>query len=296
MWTLHTVILAPHSSQWLSPSVNELLPPLIPLELGGRLKKWIDVEGGLKADRDIAFTPPPPPMARLSRILCKSWPAVKLAGFMIAATVTWGSEKVEIQWWSWGVMGNTCSTVTTCVPYFLPDGILICQLHGANRAYLEAESRSFLPLIEPEGSLPCSQQPPTGPVESSPHPHILFNNILPSMPTCPKWSLTLNLPDQNFVCMYHLPHACYTPRPSHPAWFHHPNNAFEEQTLWSSSLFQKSRDSSVGIALGYGQDDRGSRVRFPAGAGNFSLHHRVQNGCGAHPSSYPMDTGALSLG
>jgi hypothetical protein len=33
----------------------------------------------------------------------------------------------------------------------------------------------------------------------------------------------------------------------------------------------------VGIALGYGLDVRGSRVRFPAGAGNFSLHHRVQN-------------------
>jgi hypothetical protein len=33
-----------------------------------------------------------------------------------------------------------------------------------------------------------------------------------------------------------------------------------------------------------------SRVRFPAGAGNFSLHQRVQNGSGAHPASYPMDT------
>jgi hypothetical protein len=52
----------------------------------------------------------------------------------------------------------------------------------------------------------------------------------------------------------------------------------------------KSRDSSVGIALGYGLDDRGSRVRFPVGAGNFSHHHRVQNGSGAHPASYPMDT------
>jgi hypothetical protein len=46
--------------------------------------------------------------------------------------------------------------------------------------------------------------------------------------------------------------------------------------------------SSVGIALGYGLDYRGSRVRFPAGVGNFSLHHRVQNGSGAHPASYPM--------
>jgi hypothetical protein len=35
---------------------------------------------------------------------------------------------------------------------------------------------------------------------------------------------------------------------------------------------------------------RGSRVRFPAGAGNFSLHHRVQNGCGAHLASYPVGT------
>jgi hypothetical protein len=53
----------------------------------------------------------------------------------------------------------------------------------------------------------------------------------------------------------------------------------------------QSRDSSVSIALGYGLDDRGSRVRFPAGAGNFSLHHRVQSGSGAHPASYPMGTG-----
>jgi hypothetical protein len=49
-----------------------------------------------------------------------------------------------------------------------------------------------------------------------------------------------------------------------------------------------SRDSSAGIALGYGLEDRGSMVRFPSGAGNFSIHHRVQNGSGAHPASYPM--------
>jgi hypothetical protein len=48
--------------------------------------------------------------------------------------------------------------------------------------------------------------------------------------------------------------------------------------------------SSVSVALGNGLDDRGSRVRFPAGAGNFSLHHRIQNGPGAHPASYLMGT------
>jgi hypothetical protein len=50
----------------------------------------------------------------------------------------------------------------------------------------------------------------------------------------------------------------------------------------------KSRDNSVAIALGYRLDDRGSRVRFPAGTGDFSLHHRVQNGSGALPASYSM--------
>jgi hypothetical protein len=32
-------------------------------------------------------------------------------------------------------------------------------------------------------------------------------------------------------------------------------------------------------------------VRLPAGAGNFSLGHSFQTGSGAHPASYPTDTG-----
>jgi hypothetical protein len=65
------------------------------------------------------------------------------------------------------------------------------------------------------------------------------------------------------------------------------NPAEEASRIWTNC---KSRDSSVGIALGYGLDERCSRVRFPVGAGNFSLHHRVQNGFGAYPASYPMGT------
>jgi hypothetical protein len=54
---------------------------------------------------------------------------------------------------------------------------------------------------------------------------------------------------------------------------------------------------AVGTALGYGLGDRGSRVRFPAGDGNFSLHHRcVQNGSGAHTASYPVGTGSSFAG
>jgi hypothetical protein len=39
---------------------------------------------------------------------------------------------------------------------------------------------------------------------------------------------------------------------------------------------------SAGLRAGW------SRVRVPAGAGNFSFHHRVQTGSGTRPTSYPM--------
>jgi hypothetical protein len=60
------------------------------------------------------------------------------------------------------------------------------------------------------------------------------------------------------------------------------------KVFYGEGLLAGSRDSSVGIVMGYGLDDRGSRVRFQAGARTFSLHHRVQKGSGAHPASYPM--------
>jgi hypothetical protein len=54
--------------------------------------------------------------------------------------------------------------------------------------------------------------------------------------------------------------------------------------------FSVRRHSSVGITLCYGLYDWDSRVRLPAGARNFYLHHRDQNGSGAHSASYPMCT------
>jgi hypothetical protein len=68
------------------------------------------------------------------------------------------------------------------------------------------------------------------------------------------------------------------------------NRRFKIIIYVSFIKYNKSHDSSVGIALGYGLDDRGFRVRFPVGAENFSLHHRVHNGSGAHPASYPVGT------
>jgi len=37
-------------------------------------------------------------------------------------------------------------------------------------------------------------------------------------------------------------------------------------------------------------------IRFPAGAGTFSLRHHVQTDSGAHPASYPMDAVGKAAG
>jgi hypothetical protein len=60
---------------------------------------------------------------------------------------------------------------------------------------------------------------------------------------------------------------------------------------YCTNFLLKSCDSSVSIVLGYGLDDRGSRVRFPVGAGNFSLHHHIT-------TQPPIQwvSGAVSLG
>jgi hypothetical protein len=53
----------------------------------------------------------------------------------------------------------------------------------------------------------------------------------------------------------------------------------------------RSRDSSVGIATGYGLDDQGER-EFESRLGKkCSLLHIVQTGSGVNPTSYKMGTG-----
>jgi hypothetical protein len=52
-----------------------------------------------------------------------------------------------------------------------------------------------------------------------------------------------------------------------------------------------TRDSAVGIVIGYGLDDSDrSSIQ------EFLFLYVVQTGSGAHPASYPMGTGAVSPG
>jgi hypothetical protein len=61
------------------------------------------------------------------------------------------------------------------------------------------------------------------------------------------------------------------------------------QFVAGTSFFATASRRAV-IVLGYRLYDQDSRAQFPAGAGNISLHHHIQNGSGTHPASYPMGT------
>jgi hypothetical protein len=71
--------------------------------------------------------------------------------------------------------------------------------------------------MEPEGSLPCSQELSTGP-----YPKPDRSNI-----QCP-------------ICIPLLTHSCYMPRPSHPSWLDHSNYTWRRvhvMKLFIMSLF-----------------------------------------------------------
>jgi hypothetical protein len=71
------------------------------------------------------------------------------------------------------------------------------------------------------------------------------------------------------------------------------SETYEYFVVWQG---KKSPDSSVGIALGYGLDDRGSRARFLVGAGNFLFTTASRTALGPAQPPIQWVIGNLSLG
>jgi hypothetical protein len=69
-----------------------------------------------------------------------------------------------------------------------------------------------------------------------------------------------------------------------------------EVRLRLPQLKVENRDSSVGIALGYGLDERASRVRFPAGLGIFLFTTASRTALGPTQPPIQWVPAALSLG
>jgi hypothetical protein len=78
-------------------------------------------------------------------------------------------------------------------------------------------------------------------------------------------------------------------QPTSLASFHIKTRAFEGKDL--SLRHFVSRNSSVGIATGYGMDGRGNGVRFPAKARDLSLLNSIQTGSEAHRISETLSLG-----
>jgi hypothetical protein len=64
--------------------------------------------------------------------------------------------------------------------------------------------------------------------------------ILPSMHRSSEWSLCFRFPNQDIVCISHLAHPFYTPRPLHFPWFDHRNNIFRSVQVTKLLIMQSS--------------------------------------------------------
>jgi hypothetical protein len=69
------------------------------------------------------------------------------------------------------------------------------------------------------------------------------------MPRSCEWSLPFRFSDLNFVRIFHLSHACYMPRPTHPPRFDHPNNTWWSVNVMKPLIMQSCQASRYFLPL-----------------------------------------------
>jgi hypothetical protein len=119
-----------------------------------------------------------------------------------------------------------------------------------------SHSRTSQHLIEPEGSIPCSHEPSTGPYpepyQSNPHYNIPsclskihVSIVHPPTSWSSQWSLYFWLSHQYPICIHREPHSCYMPRQSHPPWLDHSNYTWRRVQVMKITATYKEKRGSV---------------------------------------------------
>jgi hypothetical protein len=101
--------------------------------------------------------------------------------------------------------------------------------------------------MEPEGSIPHSQEPSTGPYpelyQSNPHHPILkihFDIVHTPTSWSSQWSLSFWLSHQYSTSIPLLPYSCYMPRQSNPSWLDHSNYTWRRVQVMKLLVMQVS--------------------------------------------------------
>jgi hypothetical protein len=108
------------------------------------------------------------------------------------------------------------------------------------------------------------------------------------MEICGRLHAPAALPPRNAALVPIRQEAGWAPEPFWPRWWREKFPALAGIII----IIRQIKQSTV-LALQTMNNictKHSSNFRFPAGAGNFSVHHSVQNGSGAQPASYPMGT------
>jgi hypothetical protein len=124
-----------------------------------------------------------------------------------------------------------------------------------------SHSRTSQNFIEPEGSIPCSQEPSTVPIMNHINPiniipfyrpKIHFNIVHSPTSWSSQWSLFLWLSYQYLTFIPLLPHSCYMHRPFHPSWLDNSNYTWSRvQVVATVQKFQKTfRHNNFNSSLG----------------------------------------------
>jgi hypothetical protein len=120
-------------------------------------------------------------------------------------------------------------------------------------AHSHSASQEIPPtFMEPEDSLPCSQQPTTGhcPKPDAFSLHLpthypkIYSNIIFHLRLGLHVVSSLLVFRLQFLCISNFSHACYTSRPSHSPWLNHPNNMCCSVQFMKLLVMQTSPSSS----------------------------------------------------